>query len=139
MAEIRIHTDGAARGNPGPAAIAYVIEIPAADIIEHAETIPATTNNQAEYQALLAALTKLNDLAPRSDEITCFADSELMVKQLNGEYKMKNAELRPHFEAIQKLKMKLEQADNLVSFVHVRREQNQRADELGNLALDGEL
>lgn len=139
MAEIVIHTDGAARGNPGPSAIAYVINQVGSALIEHAETIGDTTNNQAEYRALVAALTKVVELKPDSQPVNCFADSELMVKQLRGEYKMKNAELRPHFEAIQALKRTLEEQGNSVSFHHVRREQNKRADELGNLALDGKL
>ncbi len=137
MSEVIIRTDGAARGNPGPAAIAYVIEIPGQAAIEHAEVIPATTNNQAEYQALQAALTKLTETQPSSQEIRCLADSELMVKQLNGEYKVKNAELRPPFAAIQTLKTRLEKSTNTIMFTHVRREQNQRADQLGNEALDG--
>lgn len=139
MNSITIHSDGAARGNPGPAAIAYVVTGAGDAAIEHAETIPSTTNNQAEYQALLAALEKLTDLAPQNEQITCFADSELMIKQLNGQYKMKNADLRPHFDAILAVKRGLEQAGNTVTFTHVRREQNKRADELGNLALDGLL
>ena len=139
MAEISIHTDGAARGNPGPAAIAYVIKGVGDKVIEHGQKIGNTTNNQAEYQALLAALTALKDLAPSDQQITCHADSELMVKQLRGEYKMKNADLRPHFDAILAAKRGLEQSGNAVSFVHARREQNKRADELGNMALDGTL
>ncbi len=139
MAEIQIHTDGAARGNPGPAAIAYVIDRSGLETVEHAEAIGETTNNQAEYQALLAALQHVADLAPKNDQVNCFADSELMVKQLNGLYKMRNAELRPHYQAILETKRTLEQSGNTVNFTHVRREQNKRADELGNRALDGLL
>lgn len=139
MSEIVIHTDGAARGNPGSAAIAYVISQPGQVAIEHAEVIADTTNNQAEYQALLAALRRLQTLGPTGATIVCRADSELMVKQLNGEYKMKNADLRPHFEAINHLKTELVSAGNKLAFTHVRREQNRRADALCNLALDGQI
>lgn len=138
MAEITLHTDGASRGNPGAAAIAYRITgLP--ELLEHAETIGTTTNNQAEYQALLSALTTLQKLELNDSTIACFADSELMVKQLNGEYRVKDELLRPHFLAIKGLVSDLERAGNAVSFTAVRRAENQRADELANLALDGQF
>lgn len=139
MADIVIHTDGASRGNPGAAAIAYVINRAGEKLIKHAETIGTTTNNQAEYQALLAALAKLAELTPSASMIECFSDSELMVKQLNGEYKMKNAELRPHFAAIQTLAEQLRRANNKLTFIAVRRHENKLADQLCNQALDGTL
>jgi len=135
---ITIHTDGASRGNPGAAAIAYVIEgLP--ERIEQARTIGTTTNNQAEYQALLAALTKLADMGPTSQDIECIADSELMIKQLRGEYRVKDELLRPHYQAILTLVRQLEVDGNTFSFTAVRRAQNKRADQLANLALDGQL
>lgn len=139
MAKITIHTDGASRGNPGAAAIAYVIERPEEELIEHAETIGSTTNNQAEYQALVAALEKLISLEPTKQEIECLADSELIVKQVRGEYKMKNVELRPHYEQILDFVSQLKKAGNKVTFTAVRRAANKRADALCNHALDGDL
>lgn len=138
MAEITIHTDGASRGNPGAAAIAYHINgLP--EKIEHAETIGNTTNNQAEYQAMLAALTALGELKLKDSIVECFADSELMIKQINGDYRVKDALLRPHFMAIKKHIETLERAGNEILFTAVRRAENKRADELANLALDGLL
>lgn len=135
---ITVHTDGASRGNPGAAAIAYVIDGLSAKI-EHAETIGQTTNNQAEYQALVAALNAIDPVAVRGAMIECFADSELMVKQLNGEYRVKDELLRPHFAAIKQRVTELGKAEATVSFTAVRRADNQRADQLCNLALDGAL
>lgn len=137
MANITIHTDGASRGNPGPSAIAYVIEGLDSGKIEHAEKIGATTNNQAEYRALLAAITKLCEQVPTNLTITFFGDSELMIKQLRGEYKVKDVNIAPHYAAITAIKRQLELAGNTIKFTAVRREQNKRADELGNMALDG--
>jgi ribonuclease HI len=135
---VMIHTDGAARGNPGAAAIAYIIEGLPDGPIEFAQTIGKATNNQAEYQALLEALKKLATLQPTSLMVKCLADSELMVKQLNGEYRVKNAELRPHFAAIQQLVSSLKQGGNTIIFSAVRRIHNQRADQLCNQALDNQ-
>lgn len=138
MANITLHTDGASRGNPGAAAIAYTISgLP--EKIEHAEKIGVTTNNQAEYQAMVAALGALEKLDLKDSTIECFADSELMIKQINGEYRVKDELLRPHFLAIKKLIASLEVSGNLITFTAVRRADNKRADELGNMALDGLL
>lgn len=137
MTEIQIHTDGASRGNPGPAAIAYVIDGLESGKIEFAQTIGSTTNNQAEYQALLQALTKLSEFSPSGYAINCIADSELMVKQLKGEYRVKDDLLRPHYEAIKAIVSDFEKIGNQVTFTAVRRSENKRADELGNMALDG--
>ncbi len=138
MIEINIHTDGASRGNPGKAAIAYVIEGLPSGKVEFAETIGETTNNQAEYQALVRALTNLSEFSPSNYEINCYADSELMVKQLNGEYRVKDALLRPHFQAIQDIVKDFKKLGNNFTFIAVRRAENKRADELGNMALDDE-
>lgn len=139
MSEIIIHTDGASRGNPGPAAVAYVIEGLETGKVEFAETIGETTNNQAEYQALLQALTALSQFSPAGYAINCIADSELMVKQLTGEYRVKDNLLRPHYEAIKAMVADFERVGNTVTFTAVRRSENKRADELGNMALDGQL
>lgn len=125
------HTDGGARGNPGPAAIGVVISDESGrEIAGLQEYIGETTNNQAEYRALLRALQEAADKGAES--VTCYLDSELVVKQLNGLYKIKEAGLQAlAMEAI-KLKNKFKK----VEFKHVRREQNVRADELVNQALD---
>lgn len=130
---LTIHTDGAARGNPGPAAYAYVIEGDDQELIEEAGLLGEKTNNQAEYIALIKALEHALDLG-ENHRVVVHSDSELMVKQLNGEYKVKNEELRPLWEDADHLRR---QFAGGVSFVHVRRAQNKRADQLGNEALDG--
>ncbi|QQG50010.1 MAG: ribonuclease HI family protein [Candidatus Berkelbacteria bacterium] len=135
MSKATVYTDGAARGNPGRAAIAFVINIDG-DITEHAEVIGSTTNNQAEYRAMLAACQELAKHSLKNAEITFNSDSELMVKQLLGEYRVKDADLKPHFAAIRELIDNWERAGNDVELVAVRREFNKRADQLANIALD---
>ena len=139
MRIIVVHTDGASRGNPGPAAIAYVIEGLAADPIEFAQTIGQTSNNQAEYRAMVAAIEKISLDLNEPAAVNCFADSELMVKQLNGEYRVKDALLKPHYQRITGLVDQLNRRHCPVEFTAIRREQNKRADELANLALDDKL
>jgi ribonuclease HI len=126
-----IHIDGGSRGNPGPASFAYVIRPPGQPVVEHAETIGTTTNNVAEYTALLAALAKSLELGLKAVHI--HSDSELLVKQMNGEYRVKSADLQDLYQEAQHLRKQFDH----VTLTHVRREQNKRADELCNLALDG--
>jgi ribonuclease HI len=126
-----IHTDGAARGNPGPAACAFVIERPGQPPYEYGEKLGAATNNVAEYTALLMALEKASELGLRS--VAVYSDSELMVKQFNGEYAVKNAELKGlHSEA-----RSLARRFDSVTLAHIRRSENKRADQLCNAVLDG--
>jgi len=88
----RLYTDGGARGNPGPAAYGYVLEADDGTVLDaRGETIGVATNNVAEYRALLAGLTKALELG--LDELDVISDSELLVKQMNGEYRVKNAAL----------------------------------------------
>jgi ribonuclease HI len=126
-----IHTDGAARGNPGPAAFAYVIERPGHPVIEYAEKLGTATNNVAEYKALVEALERAAKVGLR--RLAVFSDSELMVKQFNGEYAVKNAELKGLYEEAQSLARRFD----AVTLTHVRRAANRRADQLCNIALDG--
>lgn len=128
-----VYTDGASRGNPGAAAFAYVITPPGGSAIEHAERLPDTTNNQAEYTALVEALRKLVALGA-TGRVGVFSDSELMVKQMKGEYRVKDEGLRDLYDEARELAAKLPGG---VVYTHVRRGQNKRADELCNLALDG--
>lgn len=126
-----IHTDGGARGNPGPAAIGAVIQDESGKVLhEISEYIGETTNNQAEYRALLAALKKAQELSPSS--VQCKLDSLLVVKQLNREYKVKDAGLAKVFVEI----WNLAQSFPEITFVHIRREFNKEADRLVNEALD---
>jgi ribonuclease HI len=128
---IKIFTDGGARGNPGPAAIGIVIKDEHAKIIkEHAEYIGETTNNQAEYQALIKALELAKELKPT--EIHCYLDSELVVKQMKQEYRVKDVGLQPLFIKAWNLSVAL----GKVKFSHIPRSQNYEADEILNQELD---
>jgi ribonuclease HI len=134
MPDFLIHTDGASRGNPGEAAFAYTIERKNAPDIEEAGCLGKMTNNQAEYTALVRALEHALRLGA-DNSLTVHSDSELMVKQMRGEYKVKNNDLRDLYERATRL---ARQFTGKVTFKHVRREANKRTDELCNLALDGE-
>lgn len=126
------HIDGASRGNPGPAAYAVILRRPGHPAIEEAKTIGTATNNVAEYTALVRAL----ELAGEQDvkALSVFSDSELLVKQMNGEYRVKSADLQGLYAEAKDLAGKLDR----VTFTHVRREQNADADRLCNVVLDGE-
>lgn len=132
-AVLMIHTDGASRGNPGPAAFAYTIERDGDDPIEEAGKLGRMTNNQAEYLALVRALEHALELGAHH-RVVVHSDSELLVKQMKGEYRVKNADLRDLYEEATALCGRFRGA---VDFRHVRREDNRRADALGNEALDG--
>jgi ribonuclease HI len=126
-----VHIDGAARGNPGPAAYALVLRRPGLPTIEEAEPIGKATNNVAEYTALVRALERASELGVKSLDV--FSDSELLVKQMNGEYRVKHPDLQDLYAEAQKLRKRF----NRVTLTHVRRAQNADADRLGNEALDG--
>lgn len=126
-----VHTDGAARGNPGPAAIGVVIEdSEGRTVYEASRALGMKTNNEAEYLALITALEYLKDL--RASEADICLDSELVVRQLNGEYKVKE----PRLQTLHGQVVMLLNAVPKHRIRHVRREQNVRADELANEALD---
>jgi ribonuclease HI len=127
-----IHIDGASRGNPGDAAYAVVIDIPGQLRIEEAGVLGKETNNVAEYTALVKALEKAKHLGLK--RLRIMSDSELLVKQVNGEYRVKNDDLRWLFNEAKGLMENFAS----VSLKHVRREENKRADELCNEALDGQ-
>jgi ribonuclease HI len=129
---LRIHIDGGARGNPGPAAAAIVIadDDTGAILREQAFHLGKTTNNVAEYQGLLRALNAALELKAKSVRI--HSDSELMVRQITGQYRVKSPDLIPLYEQAQAHLLKL---DNW-QIRHVYREDNRRADELVNQALD---
>ena len=126
-----LYTDGGARGNPGPAAFAYVIETEDGAVIDsRGEAIGVATNNVAEYSALVAGLVRAAELGVTALEVR--SDSELMVKQMRGEYRVKNADLR----ALCLRASTAARALGSVTYTHVRREHNKLADQLVNDALD---
>jgi ribonuclease HI len=127
----KLFTDGGARGNPGPAAYGYVLEADDGTLLAaHGESIGTATNNVAEYRALVAGLEKAVEL--QVDELEVVSDSELLVKQMRGEYKVKNEALRELSEEAANLARKL----GTVAYTAVRREHNELADRLVNEALD---
>ena len=127
----RLYTDGGARGNPGPAAAAYVLEADDGTILDaRGEAIGIATNNVAEYRALLAGLARAVESGV--DELEVVSDSELLVKQMRGEYRVKNEALRGLSLEAARLGRQL----GRVSYRAVRREQNELADRLVNEALD---
>jgi len=127
----RLSTDGGARGNPGPAAFAYVLEAEDGTVLAaHGEAIGVATNNVAEYRGLVEGLRKAVEL--HVDEVEVVSDSELLVKQMRGEYKVKNAALRGLSLEAAGLARRLKR----VTYRAVRREHNELADRLVNEALD---
>ncbi|MFH1412723.1 MAG: ribonuclease HI family protein [bacterium] len=131
MKKLIIHTDGGARGNPGPAGIGVVIEDEKGKIIKTiSKYLGKTTNNQAEYQAILYGINEAVKL--KSKEADFYLDSELAVKQLNRQYKVKSKNLQPLFVKIYNQTLKFKK----VTFKHVGREKNREADKLANDAMD---
>jgi probable phosphoglycerate mutase len=129
----KLSTDGGARGNPGPAAYGYVLEADDGTVLDaRGEAIGVATNNVAEYRALIAGLEKALELA--IDELEVVSDSELLVRQMTGEYKVKNETLRDLNDEAETLARKLRR----VRYTAVRREHNELADRLVNEALDAE-
>ena len=126
-----VHVDGGARGNPGPAAIAAVVADADGGLVEEsAEPIGPATNNVAEYRALLLGIERARALG--ADELELVGDSELVVRQVRGEYRVKDAALRELHGRVREALAGFERW----SIRHVRREANERADQLVNEALD---
>ena len=126
-----LNTDGGARGNPGPSAIGCVIKNSSGEVVnQFKEYIGIATNNVAEYSALIKGLSIALELDISS--LSCFLDSELVVKQVNGIYRVKDENLKLLHSEVAVLKSKFKQ----ISFNHVRREANSLADKLVNEALD---
>ncbi len=134
---IKVFSDGASRGNPGLSGIGIVFK--QADrkkpFLKHGYLIKNTTNNVAEYIALLAAIkiTEASLTNYHFEEVQFFADSELLVKQMNGIYKVKNGKLKPLFTEIKRI---LSSKKYAYSFIHIPREKNQEADEQANEGID---
>ncbi|MBI4734047.1 MAG: ribonuclease HI family protein [Rubrobacteridae bacterium] len=129
--KIIVYSDGGARGNPGPAgAGGQILNVNGEVLAEISEYLGETTNNIAEYTALILTLEKSQTF--RAEEIEIRADSELMVKQLNGEYKVKNEGLKPLHAKVKGLMAPYKR----VNIKHIYRSENKRADELANQAMD---
>jgi ribonuclease H / adenosylcobalamin/alpha-ribazole phosphatase len=130
----RLSTDGGSRGNPGPAAYGYVLETGDGHVLAaHGEAIGMATNNVAEYRGLVAGLEKALELGV--DEVEVVSDSELLVRQMRGEYKVR----KPTLRELQAEAARLAERLSKVSFIAVRREHNELADQLVNEALDAEM
>jgi ribonuclease HI len=131
--KITMYTDGGSRNNPGPAAVG--VWIPTLNQ-KYGEYIGEKTNNEAEYEALIFGLKKIKQLQgkekAKKNEVECFLDSELVVKQLNHEYKLQEKHIQELFLQIWNLMLDFQS----VSFTHIRREKNKIADEMVNKALD---
>ena len=129
--KVIIHSDGGARGNPGPAGIGAILQAENGEILASvSQYLGVATYNQAEYKALIAPLEKAQLLG--AEELDCFLDSELIVKQINREYKVKNKDLAPLFLQVNNLLSKFKK----YSFNHIAREHNKEADRLANEAMD---
>lgn len=131
MEEVLLYTDGAARGNPGPAGAGAVLVDPQGnELAALTRYLGETTNNVAEYQALILGLEEAAIQKVR--RLKVHLDSELVVRQINGQYKVRNLHLKPLYQRV----LALLRAFDQVSIIHVRREFNRRADQLANQAID---
>lgn len=132
MSENKLFTDGGSRGNPGPAAIGFYLETPLENK-EFGRYIGIKTNNEAEYFALIEGLQAAHSL--KLNKLVCYLDSELVVNQLLGKYRVKNERLEPLYKQVKRLTGGFES----IEFVHIKREKNKKADALVNIALDSQL
>ncbi len=130
-AKLKIYSDGGARGNPGPGGAGVVIRDEKGQIIKTiSHYLGFITNNQAEYQALIFGLEKAREL--KAQELDCYLDSELLVKQLNRQYRVKDKDLAPLFIKVWNLSLGFKK----IKFHHIFREDNKEADRLVNEAID---
>ena len=125
-----LRTDGGSRGNPGPAGAGFVIEREGEIVCRGGRFLGSVTNNVAEYEALIWGLENVSAMG--FGTVTVYADSELLVKQVNGQYRVKNEGLKPLFARA----LKLLRGFTSFKVAHVRREFNQDADEMANQAMD---
>jgi len=129
---LTIYSDGGSRGNPGPAAVGAIFYARNVKTVEYSEFIGQATNNEAEYKALIMALLKAKSLKIKN--VNCFLDSELVVKQLNRQYRIKDEKIAPLFIKIWNLIFDFEK----ITFTHIPREKNKEADALVNKILNNE-
>lgn len=130
---LKIYSDGASRGNPGSSAIAFMILAETGEILKrYSEYVGIRTNNQAEYEALIYALKFASELT--NQEVVCYLDSELVVKHLNGEYRVRNQNLKELWLKVEELKQKFHKT----SFIHVSRTERhiEEVDSLANQTLN---
>ena len=131
MKRLIVNTDGVSRHNPGPSAIGATIKDEQGKIIASiSQSIGRATNNEAEYRAIIAALE--NAIRLGAGQVDIRSDSELVVRQINGRYRVKKVSLRPLYLKVKQLQSQLE----AVTVTHIPREQNREADRLSNQALD---
>lgn len=131
MKKLTLYTDGASRGNPGDAGIGIVIIDEEGNIVkEISDYIGQTTNNIAEYKALITGLKEAAEL--KCEEVSVFTDSELMVKQILGEYQIKNEGIKPLYKEVFELIKEFKK----FTITHIKREHNKRADQLANEGID---
>jgi len=134
MKQCYLYTDGGARGNPGPAAGGAVLKSLDGEVIDtRSKYLGETTNNQAEYIALIIGLEMA--LENSCTELSVFMDSELAIRQINGQYKVKNLAIAERFKEVHNLRVKFQK----ITFTHVRREKNTEADALVNKCIDKEI
>jgi len=139
--ELHVFTDGGSRGNPGAAGIGVAVYGDKDKIIfEKSAFIGVTTNNVAEYEALLQAMKWLEDFLKQNavGQVKFFSDSQLLVEQVNGRYKVKQQHLQEYVQKILALRQKITNAETSTIFLHIPREKNKKADALVNLALDAQ-
>ncbi len=130
MSFFKLYSDGGARGNPGPAGCGFVLFDEERLVGFDAKYLGVSTNNQAEYQGLILGLKFA--IKNNFKSLNCFLDSELIVKQLNGLYKVKNENIKPFFDDVTSLIKYFEE----IKFVHIERSLNSFADKLANIAMD---
>jgi ribonuclease HI len=131
---LRVYSDGAARGNPGPSGAGAVLVEPSGEVVDRlGKFLGKRTNNYAEYMGLLLGLRRARELGVR--EVEVFADSELMIRQLGGRYKVNSPSLKPLYDEA----VRLLNDFSRVKLVHVPREMNKAADEMSNRAIDERL
>lgn len=134
MSGWKLNTDGGSRGNPGKGAWAFLLRSPTGQVFEHGGPLDMVTNNSAEYEAVIQGLSFA--LAEGVPALDVYSDSELIVKQIRGEYKVRNADLAPMHEEVKKM---MAEFSGAVRFHHIPREQNKEADRICNLVMDGKF
>lgn len=131
-----LNTDGGSRNNPGPAAIGYVLQNQDVEIFARYKYLGIATNNEAEYKALLSGLMAVIKSGQKIERLVCRLDSQLVVFQITGKYKIKKPELAALAAKVYQQLQILQQKQVVVNFEYVPRKQNKRADQLVNIALD---
>lgn len=137
---LQINTDGGSRGNPGPSAVGVIATANNTEVFTVSEYIGHTTNNEAEYKAVIYALQYLRENSVKAQKVLFVLDSELIVKQITGLYKVKQPHLQNLKSTVLSIISELKEKNQVkdIQFVHVLREKNKEADKLVNKALDSQ-